>query len=456
MCIGMFKNAGDAVPTEETLKHCFDSNDDGAGFAYLTTKNTWAVKKGFMKFEDFIEAWNKEEFTKAHTVVAHFRIGTSGRTPSKHGEWGKGEMCTHPFPVSDVSSELEQLEYEAEQIVIHNGIVGKGEGFLSDTMVAIRDHISVLAPYIWKDDKVAALLEDLIDCGPRYQGSRWFIANGSHIRLLGGWEEDKTTGCMYTHTGYKAWPVARHGAYYNQDAWWNMYGADDDWGDNTETPFGKGDWVYKNGKWELKDNKKEPVFAYCPNDSMGSIFGASEFSWEEWYSWMCIQDGLADSIAPNEHEEDDDDDAEEEIYDANGTAIIALVDKFGNIIWDDVTRIETRTMDDDKQYHCSECGAANLSKDEIERDDEMNILCPFCHSHLMPWLEEEPQPDSGNQCPNCGEKHHIGTPVIDKGDTQCFRCGAIFLDTIKGEDSIVCWDEEIKALHEEIVGGEDK
>jgi DNA-directed RNA polymerase subunit RPC12/RpoP len=439
----MFSRGGKDIPTKDTLQHCFNGNPDGAGYAYLTEKDTWQVKKGFMDFDSFWEAWEKEEFSKAHTIVAHFRIGTSGRCPSKHGEWGKGEMCTHPFPVSDEQPALEATEYESESIVIHNGVVGKGEGFLSDTMVAIRDHITPLHPYIWEDEKVAVLMEDLIDCGPRFQGSRWFVTKGKDIRLLGGWVEDKSTGCMYTHTGFKHYPAVQ-----GNSAWWNHYGLADDWGETSESPFGQGDWVYKDGKWILKNEKVvEPQFAYFPTDTFHQVSEGGSWSWDKWGTFLANLD--ADLIGPNEEE----DESNEEIYDSNGTSIIALVDKYGNVIWDDVTMIRTEEKSDALYrtyvHHCKECGAANIAEDDVERDDEGTLLCPFCHSTIMPWVEfnhDDDEPEKDGECPNCGEKRHIGKPILDKGDTQCFRCGAIYLDTVKGTDGIVCWDEEIKAI----------
>jgi DNA-directed RNA polymerase subunit RPC12/RpoP len=458
MCIGLFKNAGKGVPTKETLKYCFETNRDGAGYAYLTTDNTWAVKKGLMTWDTFWAAWEAENFTDKHTVVAHFRIGTSGRCPGKAGEFGKGELCTHPFPISDVTAELEKLEYEAEQIVLHNGVVGKGEGFLSDTMVAIKDHIAVLAPYAWEDPKVASLLEDLIDCGPRYQGSRWLVANGNQVQMLGTWEEDKTTGCMYTHTGYKPWPVY-HGTGHKN--WWNQYGAFGTYGDEetweqagtADSRSSRGNWKWEDGRWQLKDSSSEPKFAYFPNDSLAETFQDGKFSWDEWNTWLV----LLDADLTSKEDDDDDDGAPEELYDANGTSILALVDKFGNIIWDDVTRQDTIEVFNSEVYHCRKCGAANMSADDIEHDDDMNKLCPYCYSFIMPWLEHDKDEADDTECPSCGEKRHIGTPTLDKGDTQCYRCGAIYLNTIKGMDGIVCWDEEIRQLHNEMVGGkEDK
>jgi predicted glutamine amidotransferase len=158
MCIAIVSEFGVPLPDEATLKRCWNDNSDGAGYAYLTDKDTWEIKKGFMKWMDFKKSLDAEKFVDENTVVMHFRIGTSGRCPHKAGELGKGEMCTHPFPISNKTDMLESLRIDSSTIVIHNGIVGNGAGFLSDTMIAIRDHISVLWPFDKKDEAVQALL----------------------------------------------------------------------------------------------------------------------------------------------------------------------------------------------------------------------------------------------------------------------------------------------------------
>jgi ribosomal protein L37AE/L43A len=61
------------------------------------------------------------------------------------------------------------------------------------------------------------------------------------------------------------------------------------------------------------------------------------------------------------------------------------------------------------------------------------------------------QVESNLACPNCKEKNHLDRSSFDIGDTECYRCGAVFLSTIIGKDSIVSWNEDTKRAHEELI-----
>jgi predicted RNA-binding Zn-ribbon protein involved in translation (DUF1610 family) len=459
MCIAIYSNYGDQLPTEDTLEYCFQTNSDGGGFGYLTKEKQWHVRKGFMTFDDFMKAYNEHDFKVEDAVVIHFRIGTSGRCPDKAGELGKGEFCTHPFPMKRTLDELEQLEYTTDRIVVHNGVVGKGAGYWSDTMEHIRDYIEPMFKYAVQDANVWKIFEELVDAGARYHGSRWFLAKEDTYYLVGGWVEDKDTGIMYSHSGYKPYQyVVRHGyGAHGDEEWWHYSGID--------TTDHNSNWVYRDGAWHLKDRAPKTevkVKTFDMSDRKAEEFLSimTGWNWKEfdtcWAEDFTIED--AEAIPPNEDE--DDDDSITNLYDSNGTSILAMVDDFGNVVWDDVTRIMQKPEDvanaasnnyanlndDDTLHPCHECGASELRKADLEKSNNGDRHCPFCHTTIIP-----AQTKSEFSCPNCGEVEYLGEPMMDRGDTQCYRCGAVFLDTIKGKDGIVCWDEEIKAKHETIV-----
>ena len=70
MCIIVALNPNKTV-SEETLKTCWDANDDGAGFMFAKD-NTLNLKKGFMNWESFKAAWKdvlyRAKLNQHHTI----------------------------------------------------------------------------------------------------------------------------------------------------------------------------------------------------------------------------------------------------------------------------------------------------------------------------------------------------------------------------------------------------
>ena len=96
-----------------TLKSCYDSNPDGAGFMFADN-NKLQVLKGFKGFRDFYKTYRKTEYLYPESdFVIHMRIATSG--------YRNAENC-HPFKVND------NLAFA------HNGVFwGLGNIIFSDT-----------------------------------------------------------------------------------------------------------------------------------------------------------------------------------------------------------------------------------------------------------------------------------------------------------------------------------
>jgi hypothetical protein len=433
MCIGIVSEFGVPMPDDDTLKRCWESNSDGAGYAYLTDANNWCIKKGFMKWVDFKESFDAEKFVAEHTVVMHFRIGTSGRCPHKAGEFGKGEMCTHPFPISDKQDMLESLRLNTKTLVLHNGVVGHGVGFLSDTMVSIRDHIFVLWKYAKDDPKVMEILEELLDCGARYKGSRWFIADGVNYAMLGGWELDKDTKLWYSHDGYKA-----------VQSWSYNYGS----GTAGAYPYdadGYGDhWDTRNQMGNVNGAMTTVPCVTISTQEAYEFHEGGSWSWKKWdaNSRIILLDDATKETTPDVSSAV----GIREVYSPSGDHIIALVDSHGIVVWDDVIDVKAEEEDikGDEPFECLQCGADELTYGQLD-----DGCCPFCSAILVPSLAIAVE--SSTKCPACGERHHLAESTFDVGDTECFRCGAVFVNTIQGKDSIVTWNEDTKVAHDTLI-----
>ena len=91
MCIICASKSGVRQPTERELFTMFQNNPHGAG--YMTARHGMVtISKGYMDFDEFLNAVRKEHFTAQDSVVYHFRISTQA---------GINPEMTHPFPLSN-------------------------------------------------------------------------------------------------------------------------------------------------------------------------------------------------------------------------------------------------------------------------------------------------------------------------------------------------------------------
>lgn len=443
MCIAIVSEPNVELPSEEILKHCFDSNSDGGGFVhYVAEEQLWHGYKGFMTWDEWWTAFDSMQFKAEDCVAMHFRIGTSGRAPDKRGIYGgeAAKHCTHPFPISKDKETLDLLSFKSEGCVVHNGVVGKGHGIYSDTQQAIWEHIAVLWPYAEEDDDVYRLLKELLDCGPRYAGSRWFIGSGSNYYLLGGWVEDKDTKIMYSHDGYK--PVVYDG---------NRTGWEDHWPPRTQMPVSSTPFRHT---LESSVTLKRPAHSFCSGgnwdwDKYNVMFPVDYFEKDD-DDRGSVRQGT--DTATNSQSDTGPVRSENErpIWDATGQEIVGLVSPDGDVIWDEIlspgevhdfptsTGANAVTVYD---IHCVDCGAV-LSSEQVN-----DGLCPWCESYVG-----EPKSQDRIECPHCKEQNYLRDSTFDgAGDTECCRCGAVFLSTIMGMDSIVMWNEDTKFRHDAMI-----
>lgn len=137
MCVAIYKPANVAVPSLDILEMCWYTNPDGAGMAFPSLKkpNMLEIRKGFMEWEDFEEAYQKLELDKMYDrpLFLHFRIATAGNVDAGN---------THPFPISQYQETLRLEGLYSKYALIHNGILSEytpENGTVSDTMQFIME-----------------------------------------------------------------------------------------------------------------------------------------------------------------------------------------------------------------------------------------------------------------------------------------------------------------------------
>ena len=432
MCIIMYSQSGVGYPTKETLEYCWEKNSDGAGYAFLTTEDTWEVNKGLMDKEEFFAAWEAEEFVPGNTVILHFRIGTSGT-------WDGA--CTHPFPIHDEYDELTKLKYNAEHVVFHNGIHGQGENDWSDTMVAIRDYIVPLYP-LMEDEKIQNILNIVLKADSSY-GSRWIFGMGEDTVLMGKWFTDKDTGIMYSKDDWVR-PIQKPSSIWKG------------WGDDVHPSFRGGVYNPATSKALTVVDRHAQRTRHTDIIYQTGIYASTfegkdgNWSWKEWTTFkekewdedVIIKDAIAVPRRPMLAGIDDEDIIE--IFDTNNKCV-ALVDKNGDTVWDETSGGSAR---DDNGYltaqtikKCPKCHA-QVFENDFEDDGD----CPWCGTPIF--VKEGCR---HYKCPSCQEENYLIESTFSSGDSECLRCGALFLDTVVGVDSIVGWNMDTATNHSQMI-----
>lgn len=186
MCIAIYKKRGLTL-SEATLKKCFESNPDGAGYMWTEelpgVGSQIQVRKGFFDFNTFYACW-KEQAEKLDTdYVLHFRWAT-------HGE--KDKHNCHPHRIN------QRVAY------VHNGIlpidVPVGSS-VSDTILFARQYLNNL-PRHWERSQ-----KWLDEVGKRIGwGNKLIImARDGHIAIVnenhGVWD----SGVWYSNSGFRTY-----------------------------------------------------------------------------------------------------------------------------------------------------------------------------------------------------------------------------------------------------------
>lgn len=216
MCIIVAVPANVALPPMETLHECFRRNPDGAGFMWSDGKKVH-IRKGFMEWKDFEEAFEKElpHIYTDSAVVFHFRITTSGRTQPK---------CCHPFPVSSEVEDLQATEISCRFGVAHNGVIqgmSTRDGW-SDTMDFVAGVVAPLArmhPSFMYSEDAKVLLKNA--CKSKLA----IINHAGEMMLVGDFVTED--GVHYSNSTYKPY----ESGWTSYGNWWRT-SYDLDWDDD--------------------------------------------------------------------------------------------------------------------------------------------------------------------------------------------------------------------------------
>ncbi len=205
MCIAIYKPEG-KVLSLATLKECYTSNPDGAGFMYAENKKLH-IEKGFFSFQTFYDAFKKHESKQA---VIHFRIKTHGKIDTAN--------C-HPFAVNNSVG------------FVHNGVIsGYGDADFSDT---VRFNEAILRPLVSKWGNLALFQDpiiELIEGRIGYSKLVFLDRHGNHKIMnehKGQWDD----GVWYSNDSYKPY-VAPVSTWENKSSW---YDTKYDWKKNVTT-----------------------------------------------------------------------------------------------------------------------------------------------------------------------------------------------------------------------------
>lgn len=196
MCIIVYKPKDQQMPSKQTLKMCWHSNPDGAGYMMPNDDGKIVIKKGFMTFKSFWKSliFERNKYKGDRPIVMHFRVSTQA---------GVNPECTHPFPLSDKMDNLKKLSVTTQCGIAHNGIIDLTSDkwnktiTYSDTMKFITDYLSLIitTKHWYEDKKKKLLIERLAD------SKLAIMMDNGHVELIGEFIQDN--GIYYSNSYYK-------------------------------------------------------------------------------------------------------------------------------------------------------------------------------------------------------------------------------------------------------------
>lgn len=208
MCVIVLKPAGIELPSKDMIKKYWVDNPDGAGFSVTPKGSSLThVEKGFLTLKHFYKYLGRSVNSIDDLVVLHFRWATHGYRSAGH---------THPFPVSKLRAKLEQLKYDADTVVFHNGIIKMKNQpkTWSDTMFYVGGVLAYA-------DKL-----DMKKIAVQTKGSRICIIQDGKPALLGdGWKEKD--GLWYSNLSWEN--SKRSMVYYSGGSSVFQEMSDDEW-----------------------------------------------------------------------------------------------------------------------------------------------------------------------------------------------------------------------------------
>jgi predicted glutamine amidotransferase len=178
----------------DDLKKMWDANSHGAGVAWCDGSRV-KVRKGFMKFEEFIEFY-EEGVPRGVMHAIHFRLRSAGEVVPE---------LTHPFRVDVVDTQ--ELEYVADRVLFHNGTVSDWRGIFWGVLSSFseEDVKKVFSVKYLSDSYVVSLLvyryghEVLKFCDDT---SKWLVFSSEPV-FYGRWERDDKRGFVFSNLSWR-------------------------------------------------------------------------------------------------------------------------------------------------------------------------------------------------------------------------------------------------------------
>lgn len=190
MCVIAFSPKGVDIPSEYQMREMWETNPDGAGYAYVDNRGEVVFRKGFMKLADLLDELKDRERFKNTNFAVHFRIGTSGNND---------KATCHPFPVSNNFGDLRKTEGRGGAVLFHNGVLDKG-GLCDPLSSDTQDFVVATYPLLKKYNKSKTrdhFIEKLIE------GNRVLVLyKDNKFKMFGTWQKDGDLWVSNTHYKY--------------------------------------------------------------------------------------------------------------------------------------------------------------------------------------------------------------------------------------------------------------
>lgn len=186
------------MPALDTLKACWQGNENGAGIGFVRAGDSEVtLSKGFMRFRTLKRVLGALKLGLDDMAVIHFRFATHGLID--------GGNC-HPFPLSNTATDLRARQGKFPMVVAHNGVFGSmaDHDTLSDTQKFVG---GILSNPAIKDNVENKAVKELLRgyCG---SSSKLVFLSPRNLTLIGDWVTDIESGLLFSNHGYISYSKA--------------------------------------------------------------------------------------------------------------------------------------------------------------------------------------------------------------------------------------------------------
>lgn len=268
MCIIAIKPQGKALFPDTMIKAMFENNHDGAGFMYAKDGQVH-ISKGYMTLPLLQSALTALGDVSEYPLILHCRIGT-------HGD--KSQANTHPYPVSSLVDDLENLRIDCQLGVVHNGVISGliPRAKINDTMEYILDVIAplqTLNPRAYLDSMGQLILSTT--CKSKLA----FLDGTGEIVTIGDFVD--FDGYRFSNASYIERAPVVVGSNYLAYAGYKQYEDDDDYPTYhaQTTLWGSGTWVspVPKGSFVILEETKDLVMEELVPDNLVINYAGTVF-----------------------------------------------------------------------------------------------------------------------------------------------------------------------------------